>query len=99
MEKCALIKVERLSELLKLPTAELKMFFIILNYLSSKGKKVFIHNAEFREYLASMGFSKTSERISTILSSMTKKGVLVREGQGVYFVPRNIFLSDNDCKE
>lgn len=99
MEKFALIKVERLSELLKLSTAELKMFFVILNYLNSKDKKVLVHNAEFREFMASMGFSKTPERISTILSSMVKKGVLIREGQGVYSVPGNIFLPDNDCKE
>lgn len=99
MEKFALIEIERLSELLNLSTAELKMFFVILNYLNSKDKKVLVHNAEFRKFLASMKFSKTPERISTILSSMVKKKVLIREGQGVYSVSENIFLPDNDCKE
>ena len=72
---------------------------MIVFYLSSNNKELLIHNAEFREFLSSVGFAKTSIRISTILSSMVKKGVLVREGQGVFSVPGNLFLPANTYKE
>ena len=84
MEEAIVFKVERLSDLLRLSTAELKMFFAVLNYLNTQGKKVLVHNVGFRDFLASIGFSKTPERISTILSSMVKRGVLIKEAQGVY---------------
>lgn len=83
----------------KLTTVEFKMLLMILYYLSSNNKKVLVHNAEFRGFLTSVEFTKTPERISTILSSMTKKEVLVREAQGVYSVPGNLFLPAKDCKE
>lgn len=100
MEKFALINILKITELLKkLSTVEFRMMLLILYYLSSSNKEVLIHNAEFREFLSSMNFSKTSIRISTILSSLVKKEVLVREGQGVFSVPGNIFLPANSCQE
>lgn len=100
MEEFALINTSKMYKLFKkLTTVEFKMLLMILYYLSSTNKKVLVHNAEFRGFLDSVGFSKTSIRISTILSSMVKKGVLVREGQGVFSVPGNLFLPVNDCKE
>lgn len=100
MENFAMINASKMSELImKLSTVEGKVMLMILFYLSSNNKELLVHNASFREFLASMGFSKTPERICTILSSMVKKGVLVREGQGVYSVPGNLFLPASSCKE
>lgn len=100
MEDFALINASQMHRVFnKLSTVEFKMLLMIVFYLSSNNKELLIHNAEFREFLSSVGFAKTSIRISTILSSMVKKGVLVREGQGVFSVPGNLFSSANTCKE
>lgn len=100
MEDFAFINVSQMHKLFnELTTVEFKMLLMIVFYLSSNNKELLIHNAEFREFLTSVGFAKTSIRISTILSSMVKKGVLVREGQGVFSVPENLFLPVKDCKE
>lgn len=82
-----------------LTTVEFKMLLMVLFYLSSNNKEVLVNNTIFREFLASAGFSKTSERICTILSALVKKKVLVREGQGVYSVPGNLFLPADSRKE
>lgn len=98
MEDFAFINVSEMHKLFnELTTVEFKMLLMIVFYLSSNNKELLIHNAEFREFLTSVGFAKTSIRISTILSSMVKKGVLVREGQGVFSVPGNLFLPAKDC--
>ena len=98
MEDFAFINVSQMHKLFnELTTVEFKMLLMIVFYLSSNNKELLIHNAEFREFLTSVGFAKTSIRISTILSSMVKKGVLVREGQGVFSVPGNLFLPAKDC--
>lgn len=100
MEDFALINASQMHKVFnELSTVEFKMLLMIVFYLSSNNKELLIHNAEFREFLSSVGFAKTSIRISTILSSMVKKGVLVREGQGVFSVPGNLFLPANTCKE
>lgn len=100
MEDFALINASQMHRVFnELSTVEFKMLLMIVFYLSSNNKELLIHNAEFREFLSSVGFTKTSIRISTILSSMVKKGVLIREGQGVFSVPGNLFLPANACKE
>lgn len=100
MEDFALINASQMHRVFnELSTVEFKMLLMIVFYLSSNNKELLIHNAEFREFLSSVGFAKTSIRISTILSSMVKKGVLVREGQGVFSVPGNLFLPANIYKE
>lgn len=100
MEDFALINPSQMHRVFnELSTVEFKMLLMVVFYLSSNNKELLIHNAEFREFLSSVGFAKTSIRISTILSSMVKKGVLVREGQGVFSVPGNLFLPANACKE
>lgn len=100
MENFALINASQMHRVFnELSTVEFKMLLMVLFYLSSNNKELLIHNAEFREFLSSVGFAKTSIRISTILSSMVKKGVLVREGQGVFSVPGNLFLPASACKE
>lgn len=100
MEDFAFINVSQMHKLFnELTTVEFKMLLMIVFYLSSNNKELLIHNAEFREFLTSVGFAKTTIRISTILSSMVKKGVLVREGQGVFSVPGNLFFPAKDCKE
>lgn len=99
MEDFALINASQMPRVFnELSTVEFKMLLMIVFYLSSNNKELLIHNAEFREFLSSVGFAKTSIRISTILSSMVKKGVLVREGQGVFSVPGNLFLPADACK-
>lgn len=82
-----------------LTTVEFKMLLMVLFYLSSNNKEVLVNNTVFREFLVSAGFSKTPERICTILSALVRKEVLVREGQGVYSVPGNLFLPADSCKE
>ena len=78
MEDFALINASQMHRVFnELSTVEFKMLLMIVFYLSSNNKELLIHNAEFREFLSSVGFAKTSIRISTILSSMVKKGVLV----------------------
>lgn len=100
MKDFALMNVSRMHKYFSvLTTVEVKMLLMILFYLSSNSKELLVNNAAFREFLAAMDFSKTPERICTILSAMVKKEVLVREGQGVYSVPRNLFLPIKDCKE
>ena len=100
MEDFALINASQMHRVFnELSTVEFKMLLMIVFYLSSNNKELLIHNAEFREFLSSVGFAKTSIRISTILSSMVKKGVLVREGQGVFSVSGNLFLPADTCKE
>lgn len=100
MEEFGLINASKLGKFFnKLTTVEFKMLLMVLFYLSSNNRELLLHNSEFRGFLDSVGFSKTPIRISTILSSMVKKGVLVREGQGVFSVPENLFLPANACKE
>lgn len=99
MKDFALINASQMHRVFnELSTVEFKMLLMIVFYLSSNNKELLIHNAEFREFLSSVGFAKTSIRISTILSSMVKKEVLIREGQGVFSVPGNLFLPANTCK-
>lgn len=98
MNEFALINISKMKNLFnELSTVEFKMLLMILFYLSSNNKELLIHNADFRDFLSSVNFSKTPERISTILSSMTKKGVLVKEAMGVYSVPEGLCLSSNVC--
>ena len=100
MEDYALLNASQMHRFFNvLTTVEFKMLLMVLFYLSSNNKEVLVNNAAFREFLASVGFSKTPERICTILSALVRKDVLVREGQGVYSVPGNLFLPANACKE
>lgn len=100
MNEFALINISKMKNLFnELSTVEFKMLLMILFYLSSNNKELLIHNADFRDFLSSVNFSKTPERISTILSSMTKKGVLVKEAMGVYSVPEGLCLSSNVCRK
>lgn len=100
MNEFALINASKMKNLFnELSTVEFKMLLMILFYLSSNNKELLIHNADFRDFLSSVNFSKTPERISTILSSMTKKGILVKEAMGVYSVPEGICLPSNVCEK
>lgn len=100
MNEFALINTSKMKSLFKeLSTVEFKMLSMILFYLSSNNKKLFIHNANFRDFLSSVNFSKTPERISTILSSLTKKGILIKEAVGIYSVPEGMCLSSNVCEK
>ena len=73
-----------------LNVSEMKLVFVLAHYSCSRNKSVFVNSAENREWLASFGFKRTPERISTLLSSLARKGMLVKEGTGVYSLNKNI---------
>lgn len=75
-----------------LNVSEMKLVFVLAYYLRSKNKSVFVNSAENREWLASFGFKRTPERISSLLSSLTRKKVLLREGTGVYSINTSILV-------
>jgi hypothetical protein len=83
-------KMIELSKILG--NSEIKMMLGIMYCLSITGEEWFVNNAENRSRIASIGFNKTPERISTQLGSMTKKGVLKREANGVYSIPEGLFI-------
>lgn len=83
----------KMPELFKnLNTSELKLVLVIAYYMVDKGKDFFINNAEGREFLSSMGLKKTPVRICSLLSSLVKKGALVKEGTGVYSIPEGFLF-------
>jgi hypothetical protein len=84
-------KMVELSKILG--NSEIKMMLGIMYCLSTTGEKWFVNNVENRSRMASIGFDKTPERISTLLGSITKKGVLKREANGVYSLPENLFIA------
>lgn len=60
--------------------------------LSCTGDKWFVNNAENRAIIAQIGFDKTPERISALLGSMVKKGVIKRVINGMYSLPEDLFI-------
>lgn len=84
-----LLELKRLFK--KLTPIEFDFLVFMLSYLSCKSKSLYINNEETREYLASIGYNKTAVRISTVLSSLTKKGVLKREAQGVFSIIGDLY--------
>ena len=93
MEEFGLINATKLPQLMvKLTSSECKILLFILYYLSSKNKRVYVNNAESREFLSSMGLKRTPVRISGILSSLTQKGILQKEYRGVYSVAEDLYL-------
>ena len=98
MNKFGYLNFNKLMELnKKVTTTEFKMLLVILEYLSSTNKDVLINNKNFREFLDQLGFSKTPERVSTILSSLNRKDVLFREAPGVYTVVESLYLKVNEA--
>lgn len=92
MEKVVTMKAIKMSQFLQgLNVSEIKLVLVIAYYLSSKGKTLFVNNAENREFLALYGFKRTPVRVSTVLSSLTRKKMLVKEAQGVYSLPKKLF--------
>ena len=76
----------------KLEGSEIKMVFAIIHCLNNSESDMFINNAETRNRVAELGFSKTPERLSAILGSLTKKGVLKRELNGVYSILEDLYI-------
>lgn len=76
----------------KLQGSELKMLMLILMYLSVNNKSFVINNEAWRKYMSDSGFSVTPERTCSLLSSLTKKDILHREGRGVYSVADNLYM-------
>ena len=72
---------------------ELKLLFVLIYYLSSTGKTVFINNPDTREWLSNYGFKRTPNRVASILSSLENKKMLVTEGSNVYSINKNILAT------
>lgn len=79
----------RISKSLK--GAELKMLYAIMYCMSCQGTKLFINNAENRKLMKRIEFEKTPERISALLGTLTRKGIIKREVNGVYSLPDSLF--------
>ena len=79
----------------ELQGSEIKMLYGIMYCLSSTGDQWFINNADNRKLISEIGFEKTPERISALLGSLAKKGVLKRETNGVYSLPEGLFINPN----
>lgn len=91
MSNKVLLDVNALSELLiVLNVNELKLLLTLIQFLAIKNTRVFINNAENREYLAAADFKRTPTRISYLLSSLSNKGVIKREGFGVFSLPETL---------
>ena len=83
----------KMMELSKgLEGAEIKMLYAIMYCLASTGNQLFINNPANRKLMEESGFYKTPERISGLLGSLTKKGVLTREINGVYRLPEGLII-------
>lgn len=88
MSNKILLETAKLSELFTvLNVNELKLTLVLIQFLAIRNTRVFINNAENREYLSSVGFKRTPVRISHLLSSLSNKGVIKREGLGVFSIP------------
>lgn len=87
------LNIDRMVELSnKLEGSEIKMLFAIIHCLNNSESDLFINNAENRNRIAELGFSKTPERFSAILGSLVKKGVLKRELNGVYSILEDLYI-------
>ena len=81
----------------KMDGSEIKVLLLIMANMSDTHNSVFINCKESREMFASMGYAKTPERISSVLSSMVKKGIIVRKGQGIFALPDMLFIDPEDA--
>ena len=87
------LNIDKMVELSnKLEGSEIKMVFAIIHCLNNSESDLFINNAENRSKIAELGFSKTPERFSSILGSLTKKGVFKRELNGVYSISEELYI-------
>lgn len=91
MNNKVVLETDTLSRLFEvLNVNELKLTLVLIHYAASKNTRVFINNAENREYLASEDFKRTPVRISHLLSSLVNKGIIKREGLGVFSIPETL---------
>ena len=77
---------------MKLDGSEIKMFLAIIYCLNESISGWFVNNRANRSRIAQTGFDKTPERFSAILGSLTKKGVIKREANGIYSIPDELFI-------
>lgn len=70
----------------KLDGSELKVLLLMIYYMSITGSSVFINCEESRSVFAQQGYDKTSERISSVLSSLVKKDIVKRKTRGVFVI-------------
>ena len=72
--------------------SEIKLLLGMMYCISNSDNKWFVNNAENRSRIARLGFDKTPERVSAILGSLAKKGIIKREANGVYSLPEDLFI-------
>lgn len=73
--------------------SDIKMLWGIMYCLSITGNEWFVNNATSREMLKEIGFDKAPERISNILGSLTRKGVLKKISNGVYSLIEGLYIN------
>jgi len=83
----------------KLGNGELKMLWAVIYCLATTGEPVFINNARNREIMAEGGFARTPERTSALLSFLVKKGILKREANAVFSVPKGLFMTADEYEQ
>lgn len=94
MESYGFINAEKLPMIAsKLHGSELKLLLFIFSYLSSNRKQYLANNEEWRDYTASMGYAVTPERMSAVLSSLVKKGILKRELKGIFSIEEDLYIA------
>ena len=94
------VNPSKMIELCKtLSGSEIKMVYAIMYCLAGTGERLFANSEKNRSTMAKIGFSKTPERISTLLSSLVKKGVINREAYGLFSLPEDLFINPNISSE
>lgn len=93
MKDHAYLNVGRLPRvIMQLTGVEGKFLLCILSYMSSNNLALYINDANSRAFIGEVYQKLTKERICVILSSLAKKGIIKREGQGVYSVDSDLYL-------
>lgn len=93
MSKKIFINAVTLHKITKgLTDSEVKVLLLILDYMVERKRMVFINNEESRRFLASEGYSRTPERVSTVLSVLASKGALIKEANAVFVLPEGLLV-------
>ena len=93
MKESTYMDVDKMHQLVyKLSHSEFNVLLFVIFYMSSHHLDEYVNSASTREQMASMGFTRTPERICAILSSLVKKGVLKRESPGSFTLVDKLFL-------
>lgn len=90
MEKLVTLNLFKVIQCVsELSGAEIRMLLGVL-YCIDDTAKLFFNNIYNRSVLEEMGFGVSPERISGLLGSLVKKGVLEKKANGVYSIAWNL---------